>query len=71
MQFLLRVEMAGGVKAGVQGWDAAGIYERWVTVGQHALKFVADHRHAFNDAHIGVAAAGYHGQKSLHNHSIQ
>jgi len=49
--------MAGGIQANVQGWDAEGVYQRWETVGKHALQLAGDHRHAFNDAHIGVAAA--------------
>ena len=57
VQYLLRVEMAGGLQANVQGWDAGGVYQRWETLGKHALEFVSHHRHAFNDAHIGVAAA--------------
>ena len=38
VQYLLRVEMAGGLQANVQGWDAGGLYQRWETVGKHAMQ---------------------------------
>jgi tetratricopeptide (TPR) repeat protein len=54
-QFLLRIEMLKGSEESPEGWDVAGIAARWEPVSSYAFQFVSHHRHAFNDAHIGIA----------------
>ena len=56
-QFLLRIELLGGVCEDVEDWSAARIAERWEPVTLFAMELVTHHRHSFTDAHVGVAAA--------------
>ena len=58
-QFLLRIEMLtrGGKVEGAEGWGPGGLVSRWEPVSAFAFQFSTHHRHAFNDAHIGLAAA--------------
>ena len=48
-------------------WDAAGLAARWKPVSTYAFEFVSHHRHAFNDAHIGVAVAADTGSRCSRN----
>lgn len=72
-QFLLRIEMLKDSESSQESdiWDAAGIAARWKPVSTYAFEFVSHHRHAFNDAHIGVAVAADTGSRRAQDRALQ